>query len=172
MSLALLIIRLAFGLLMLAHGVQKVFGWFDGPGLTKTKDQFGDHLGLQPSWLWVALMAVGELGGGISLVLGFLMPLGAAAVFGAMFMAMFKVHFKNGFWMSKGGYEFTLLLVAVIIGIGLVGPGSFSLDALFGIPLFEPSLFLGLALAALLVDLIGMLMSRPRTVVSSTAERA
>jgi putative oxidoreductase len=83
---------------------------------------------------------LGEVGGGLSLALGFLTPLGAAGAFGTMFMATFKSHWKNGFIVSKGGYEYTLLLMTVSIALGLIGPGSYSLDALFGIALPEASL--------------------------------
>src|SRR5207248_5041494 len=65
-----------------------------------------------------------------------------AGVFGAMFMAIFKSHWKNGFWNSKRGLEFPLSLLAGGVTIGLTGPGSYSLDALFGITLPSPLLFL------------------------------
>lgn len=160
LSLGLLILRLVAGLTLAVHGTQKLFGWFGGPGLTGLTQGF-EKQGFKPVWLWASLVIVGELGGGISLALGFLTPLGAAGIFGAMFMAMFKVHWKNGFIVSKGGYEYTLVLMAVSIAIGLMGPGSYSLDALFGIaPLLEALLFGVLAVAALLVDIIGLLISR------------
>ncbi len=104
------------------------------------------------------------MGGGVSLVLGFLTPLGAAGIFGTMFMATFKSHWKNGFIVSKGGYEYTLMLMAVSVAIGVMGPGSYSLDALFGIALPETLLFGVLAVAALLVDVIGLIISRPSAV--------
>ncbi|HEX6551632.1 MAG TPA: hypothetical protein VF026_02635 [Ktedonobacteraceae bacterium] len=66
--------------------------------------------------------------------------------------------------MSKGGYEYTLVLMAVSIALGLAGPGSYSLNALFGIALPEALLFGVLAVAALLVDIIGLLISRPSAV--------
>ncbi len=142
LSLGLLILRLVVGLTIAAHGAQKLFGWFGGPGLTKMT----------------------QLLRGLSLALGLLTPLGAAGIFGAMFMAIFKSHWKNGFWNSKRGLEFPLALLAGGVTIGLTGPGSYSLDALFGITLPSPLLFLGLAVAALLVDVIGLLISRPAAV--------
>jgi len=90
-----------------------------------------------------------------------LTPLGAAGIFGVMFMATFKSHWKNGFIVSKGGYEYTLVLMAVSLTLGLAGPGSYSLDSLFGIALPETLLFGVLAVAALLVDVIGLFISRP-----------
>ena len=116
--------------------------------------------GFKPVWPWIALAIVGEVGGGLSVALGFLTPLGAAGIFGAMAMATFKSHWKNGFWLNKGGYEYSLLLMIASITIGLMGPGKYSLDTLFGINLPQALLFCVLALAALLVDAIGILISR------------
>jgi putative oxidoreductase len=165
-SVALLILRLMLGLTLTGHGVQKLFGWFGGPGLTRLSQIF-EQQGFQPAWPWVALAIVGEVGGGLSVALGFLTPLGAAGIFGAMAMATFKSHWKNGFWLQKGGYEYALSLLIVSIAIGLIGPGSYSLDALFGIALPETLLFGVLAIAALLVDVIGLIISRPAKIIPS-----
>jgi len=166
MNIAVLILRLVVGLTLTGHGVQKLFGWFGGPGLTRLRQGF-EKQGYKPVWLWISLAILGEVGGGISVALGFLTPLGAAGIFGAMFMAMFKSHWKNGFWLQKGGYEYTLILLVVSITIGLIGPGSYALDALFGIVLPEALLFGVLAVAALLVDVIGILINRPTEAVPS-----
>lgn len=163
LGLGLLIIRLVGGLTIAAHGAQKLFGWFDGPGLTKITQGF-EKQGFKPTWLWVILVILGEFGGGLSVALGFLTPLGAAGMFGAMLMAIFKSHWKNGFWNSKRGLEFPLALLAMGVGIGLTGPGMYSLDALFGIALPYPVVFLVLAVAALIVDVIGLIISRPAVV--------
>jgi putative oxidoreductase len=166
MSIALLILRVVVGLTLAVHGTQKLFGWFAGPGLSRLTQGFTQQ-GFKPAWLWVGLVVLGEVGGGVSLALGFLTPLGAAGIFGVMFMATFKTHWKNGFIVSKGGYEYTLVLMTVSIALGLMGPGSYSLDALFGIALPEALLFGVLAVAALLVDVIGLFISRPAKVASS-----
>ncbi len=126
-----------------------------------------ERQGFKPVWLWVSFVILGEVGGGLSVALGFLTPLGAAGIFGAMFMATFKSHWKNGFWLNKGGYEYSLMLLVVSITLGLIGPGSYSLDSLFGINLPQALLFGVLAVAALLVDVIGILISRPPVVVPS-----
>ena len=162
-SIALLILRLVVGLTMVVHGTQKLFGWFGGSGLARLRQVF-EKQGFKPGWFWVSLVILGEVGGGLSLALGFLTPLGAAGVFGTMFMATFKSHWKNGFILSKGGYEYTLVLMAVSVALGLAGPGVYSLDALFGIVLPETLLFGVLAVAALLVDVIGLFISRPAAV--------
>jgi len=162
-SIALLILRLVVGLTMVVHGTQKLFGWFGGSGLARLRQGL-EKQGFKPAWFWVSLVILGEVGGGLSLALGFLTPLGAAGVFGTMFMATFKSHWKNGFILSKGGYEYTLVLMAVSVALGLAGPGVYSLDALFGIVLPETLLFGVLAVAALLVDVIGLFISRPAAV--------
>src|SRR5439155_4605985 len=114
-----------------------------------------------------SLVILGDVVGCLSVALGFLTPLGAAGIFGAMFMATFKTHWKNGFIVSKGGYEYTLVLMTVSVALGLIGPGNYSLDALFGIVLPEALLFGALAVAALLVDIIGLYISRPAAVAPS-----
>ena len=162
LNLGLLILRVIGGLTLAAHGAQKLFGWFEGPGLTKLSQGF-EKQGFKPAWLWVCLVILGELGGGLSVAFGFLTPLGAAGMFAAMFMAIFKSHWKNGFWNSKRGLEFPLQLLAIGVAIGLIGPGSYSLDALFGIASSGTLLFCILAFIGLLVDIIGLIISRPAT---------
>lgn len=159
LSLGLLLLRLVAGLTIAAHGAQKLFGWFGGPGLAGTM-KMQERMGLKPYVLWASFVILGELGGGLSLALGFLTPLGAAGIFGAMSMAIAKSHWKNGFWNSKRGIEFPLQLLAAAMALGLTGPGSYSLDALFGISLPAPLLFLILALVALLVDIVGLAIGR------------
>lgn len=159
-SAGLLVLRLVGGLTLAAHGAQKGLGWFGGAGFAKFSRGFQGQ-GLRPGWFWTGLVVLGELGGGLSLAFGLLTPLGAAGAFGAMFMAIARSHWKNGFWNSKRGIEFPLALLAIGAGLGLAGPGDFSLDALFGVALPYPLLFLVLALAALLVDLVGLRLGHP-----------
>src|SRR5215813_14423698 len=106
MAWALLIIRLAVGLTLLAHGTQKLLGWFGGAGFEKVARGF-DGRGLKPGWLWACLAILGEVGGGLSLALGFLTPLGAAGALGAMAVAI-NSHWAKGFFNSKGGFEYPL----------------------------------------------------------------
>jgi len=131
LSLGLLILRVVAGLTLAAHGAQKFFGWFGGSGFSGTVSM-QERMGFRPGWLWACLVILGEFGGGLSLALGFLTPLGAAGAFGAMFMAIFKSHWKNGFWNKDRGLEFPLALLTIGVAVGLMGPGSYSLDALFG----------------------------------------
>ena len=84
----------------------------------------------------------------------------AVGIFGAMFMATFKTHWKNGFFAQKGGYEYALLILFVSVFFGLAGPGAYSLDVLLGINLPGALLFTGSAVLTLLVVGTGMLISR------------
>jgi len=168
LSLGLLILRLVAGLTIAAHGAQKLFGWFGGPGFIKVTQGYQTQ-GFRPAWLWACLAVLGELGGGLSFATGFLTPLGAAGIVGAMVMAIFKVHWKNGFWNSKRGLEFPLSLLTGAVAIGFTGPGDYSLDHLFGIALPTPLLFCILAVVAIVVDLIGLFISRPAPAATADA---
>ena len=158
---ALLIIRLVVGLTLAAHGAQKLFGWFDGPGFVKVEQGFRAQ-GLKPAQVWTALAILGEMGGGLSLAFGFLTALGAAGALGAMVMAI-RAHWTKGFFGSKGGYEYPLVLLAMSLAVGFAGPGTYSLDTLFRIAWPQALVFGVFALAAALVDGIGILMTRSAT---------
>ena len=71
LSIGLLLLRVVTGLTLAYHGTQKLFGWFNGPGLTKLSLGF-EKQGFKPVWLWAGLAILGEVGGGLSLALGFL----------------------------------------------------------------------------------------------------
>jgi putative oxidoreductase len=156
-NIALLILRVVVGLVIVAHGILKLRGWSQArPGY--------EHMGFKPGWFWLGLNLLGEIGGGASLALGFLTPVGAAGIFGAMFMALFKVHWKKGFWINDNGYEYTLVLLVISLTFGLIGGGAYSLDTLFGITLPNALVFGVFALAALIVDVIGIFISNNQTV--------
>jgi putative oxidoreductase len=158
-STGLLILRLVAGLTIAGHGAQKALGWFGGAGFAGTVSGFAQR-GPRPGTLWAALAVLGELGGGLSVATGFLIPLGAAGMVGAMLMAIAKVHWRNGFWNAKRGIEFPLQLLAAAVALGITGAGRYSLDALFGLHL-PVWVFLVLALAALITDGVGLALSRP-----------
>lgn len=160
LSLGLLILRLVVGLTLAVHGAEKLFGWFDRAGFGKTT-QMLQAQGFKPAWFWTGLGGAGEFGGGLALALGFLTPLGAAAASAAMLMAVAKFHWKNGFLSAHHGYEYPLSLLAVAITLGLTGPGNYSVDALLGIAHPQAVWFVVLAIGALLVDLVGLFISRP-----------
>ena len=166
-AVALLILRVVAGLTVAAHGAQKFFGWFDGPGMA-TWEQGLQKQGFRPARAWAYMTILGELGGGLSLAFGFLTPLGAAGIFGAMFMAIATAHWKNGFFNGKRGIEFPLALLTIATAIGVAGPGPLSLDTLFGIGLPYPWLFVALAILAILVDLAGLAIKRANAQAAAT----
>src|SRR5438045_6203044 len=108
LSLGLLLLRIVAGLTIAAHGLQKLIPWAGGPGFAGMKQGL-QMQGFKPTALWAGLAVLGELGGGLSLTLGFLTPLGAAGIVGAMTIAVFKSHSKAGFWAQNNGYEYALL---------------------------------------------------------------
>jgi putative oxidoreductase len=151
-DLGLLLLRLAVGALIFAHGAQKLFGWFGGPGLSGTTSMFGGYLRLRPARFWAVVGSGSEVVGGVLLVAGLLGPLGAAAVVAAMLMAL-TVHWP-AFFAQNNGIEFPLTLLVAAMALGLAGPGAYSLDAALGIVLPAPlTLMTGLAGAAIGVGL-------------------
>jgi len=134
MALGLLIIRLAVGLTLAAHGAQKLFGLFGGHGLAGTGG-FLESLGFRPGKPLALLAGLGELCGGLALALGVFTPFAAALVVATMVVAMLGVHVEKGFFSQNGGYEYALLIALSALGIAFAGPGALSLDAAFGLAL-------------------------------------
>src|SRR4051794_12114427 len=110
-DLGVLVLRMVVGLYLVGHGTQKLFGWFEGPGLRGAHGGF-TMLRFRPAQLWVGLALTGEVGGGLLLVLGLLSPLGPLGVAAAMLVAMVAVHWDKGLWIAKGGIELTLTYLA------------------------------------------------------------
>ncbi|MDX1757957.1 MAG: DoxX family protein [Marinobacter sp.] len=128
-SWAALALRIPVGIIFVAHGAQKLFGWFGGYGLEGT-GQWMDSIGLSPGYL-MALMAGGaEFLGGLALIIGLLVRPASAVLAFAMLIAIFSVHFSNGLFMSNNGYEFGLALLAVSVSLIFSGGGRASVDAL------------------------------------------
>ena len=133
-NLALLFLRLVVGTLLAGHGSQKLFGWFEGPGLKGTHG-FMEMLGMKPGHVWGTVAALGEFFGGILTGLGFLSPLGPMNVAAAMSVAIRRAHWNKPIWASSGGAELPLTNLAAVSVIAAAGPGRYSLDGLFGIKL-------------------------------------
>ncbi|MCM3124513.1 MULTISPECIES: DoxX family protein [unclassified Mesobacillus] len=129
MDLGLLIIRLVIGILFIGHGAQKLFGWFGGYGLKGTGGWF-ESIGMKPGVTMALFAGLAELVGGILLAAGLLTPLAALLIAGTMLMAILKVHGANGLWSTSNGYEYNLTLIAVTIGLALIGPGRYAVDAI------------------------------------------
>ncbi len=144
-ALGLLILRLGVGLILAAHGAQKLLGWWGGPGMTNWTGAM-TRMRMRPPALWAWVSALGEFGGGLALAAGLLSPLGSLGVIGAMVVAIALVHWPKGFWVSKGGFEFNLSLIVGAAALAITGPGAYSLDSLLGLHLPEPwTLIVGVA---------------------------
>jgi putative oxidoreductase len=126
----LLFLRVVIGLSLAAHGAQKLFGWFEGGGPRVTAGFFGG-LGFRPP-LAMALTAGLSEAAGLAFALGFLTPFAALAMAATMVVAIGSVHWRNGFWAGKGGYEYNLVLWAVAVAVAGTGPGRFSIDHALG----------------------------------------
>ena len=132
MSIGILILRLAAGLTLAAHGTQKLFGWFGGYGLTGTGG-FLEQLGFVPGKRNALFAGVAEGVGGLLLALGFATPLAAAVIIAVMTVASLSVHLKHGFFNHNQGFEYTMMLAVIALSIAMIGPGQFSLDAVLGV---------------------------------------
>jgi putative oxidoreductase len=157
-STGLLVLRIVIGLTLAAHGAQKLFGWWGGPGMAGWTGVM-TRMRMRPAAPWAWLSSLSELLGGLGLAAGLLTPLPNLAIAAAMLVAISLVHWPKGFWNTKGGFEFNLSILAAVAAITLAGPGSYSLDAALGIRLPEPiTLIAGVVL--LLVGVGGALGTR------------
>jgi putative oxidoreductase len=140
--MASLILRAALGTTMIAHGVKHgrtiegTAGWFRSIGFRDPKLQ---------AWLSAAV----EVGAGCALLAGLATPLAAAAIVGTMAVAGRSVHVRNGFFITSEGYEYVLNLGAAAVALSALGPGRYSVDHLFWRAGDDPSVYRGLATAAL-----------------------
>ena len=151
MDEGLLLARLVFGLLMAAHGSQKLFGWFGGHGLAAVSGMF-ETLGFRPGRLFAAAAGLGETVGGLLVALGLLGPVGPALVLAVMTVAAVGVHWRNGLFVTSNGIEVPLLYATGAAALGLTGTGRYSLDALVGLgSLWTPAI----QWAALAIGIIG-----------------
>lgn len=120
-------VRLGAGVIFMAHGAQKLFGWFGGYGLAGTAGWM-ESIGLTPGYLLALLAGSAEFFGGLLLLLGLLVRPSAVVLAFTMLIAIFAVHFENGLFMANNGYEFALSLLVISLALAIRGAGSFSLD--------------------------------------------
>ena len=128
------VLRVVVGATFALHGAQKLFGAFGGGGLSATAD-FLSALGLSPAWPLALALGVVELAGGLLLVAGAFTVVAAAALAVDMVIAVWLVHYAQGFflrwWLAPGGglgYEYNVVLIAALVSLMLTGPGVFSID--------------------------------------------
>jgi putative oxidoreductase len=156
--LSTLFVRATIGALFFGHGTQKLFGWFGGHGLEGTGGAF-ESMGLRPGKRHATAAGAAEAGGGALLALGLLTPVAATSIIATMVTAIRKVHASNGPWVTNGGYEYNLVLIAAMLAITENGPGPISLDAklapdLKGFPLALAALGAGVAGSFLATDVV------------------
>lgn len=125
-NLALLGLRVILAVVMLAHGINHIFG---GGKIAGTGRWF-ESLGMKPGWLHAWLASITEIGAGVLLLLGLLTPLACAGVIGVMLVAFITNHAKNGFFIFRPGegYEYVLTLLVVSTCLAMLGPGEWSID--------------------------------------------
>ncbi len=124
---AALILRIPVGLVLAAHGAQKLFGWFGGNGLAGTA-QWLSSMGMEPGLLMAILAGGAEFFGGLALVLGLLTRPAALVAALTMLVAIFSVHIGNGLFAADGGYEYALVLMVALLALAVQGGGYFSMD--------------------------------------------
>ena len=125
LDISLLVLRVIVGVIMAAHGAQKLFGVFGGGGMQPLVDNIG---------MLAYPVAIGEFFGGLGMVVGFLARFSAVANIVIMIGAIAMVHGKNGFFLSNGGYEYNLALIGLLVPIVLVGPGRYALGRCLPLP--------------------------------------
>ncbi len=132
-SLSLLALRIPLGLIFMAHGSQKLFGFFGGPGVSATLATFEKKLGIPPLFTILAMLA--EFGGGLGVLIGCLTRLSGFGIACVMGVAIYKVHWANGFFLNgtcepgKGhGFEYPLALLGMALALVLSGGGKWSAD--------------------------------------------
>ena len=133
---ALLVLRVLLGVVFFPHGMQKLFGWFGGPGFSGMMDMFTTKMAIPPIFAFLAIMAEGL--GSLGLITGFLTRVAAFGITVNMIVAVYLLHWQNGFFMNwfgnqKGeGFEFHLLVIAIGIALMIKGGGKWSVDKAIG----------------------------------------
>jgi putative oxidoreductase len=126
---AMLPIRLALGAIMFAHGAQKVFGLWGGPGFNQWINRDAPFPEMRPAWLWLGAAAVSEFLGGALVIIGLYTRVGAFLIACVMLTAILGVHWRSGFFINAGGFEYALALLGMAAALMVHGGGSASIDA-------------------------------------------
>ena len=157
MNLGRLTARAIIGGLLMGHGLQKLKGWFGGPGIEGT-EQMMHALQMEPARRNAIAAGAVETAGGAMVAAGIATPLASAGLIGTMITAIRKVHLSKGPWATEGGYEYNLVLIAALLALADEGPGRPSVDAALDEERTGPgwslaALGLGAATSAVVVEL-------------------
>jgi len=133
-DLGLTLLRATVGLVFAAHGAQKAFGWWDGPG-PENWTRSMHSMRFEPAGFWAAVSILAELLGGIGLALGLLTPISAAVLAGHSVVIIARVHWSRGFWNQGSGYEYPLVLLVAAVAFTLAPSAGWSVDAAIGLPI-------------------------------------
>lgn len=130
MAYGIFFLRVIVGLVLFAHGTQKLFGWWGGYGIKGTGGFFGGLRFRMP----VVMAVVAGLGetSGVLFALGLVTPLAALLMASTMVVAVGSVHITKGLFVGNGGYEYNLILWTCAVAVSAIGPGRFSLDRALG----------------------------------------
>ncbi|KQB55447.1 DoxX family protein [Pseudomonas endophytica] len=123
----LTVLRIFIGIIFVAHGSQKLFGWFGGGGLAGTA-QWMESIGLAPGTLMALLAGGTEFFAGLALIIGLLTRPAALGLTFTLLVAIFSVHIHNGLFMANNGYEFALALLGGTLAVLIEGAGKLSVD--------------------------------------------
>ncbi|MEU1332071.1 DoxX family membrane protein [Streptomyces sp. NPDC005865] len=167
-DLGLLLLRAGTGGVLVAHGGQKLFGWFGGGGIEGT-GAFMESVGYAPGRLNALMAGLAEAGGGLLLALGLATPAAGSAAAGAMAGAT-AVHTPNGFFSQGGGYEYPAYLGMVAAALAVAGPGRYSADHALGHTL-DRAWMVPAALAGTAVGVLATLGARMRNVRATEEDR-
>jgi putative oxidoreductase len=166
-DVGLLALRIGVGGTLVAHGAQKLFGWFGGGGPEGTGAMF-EQIGFRPGRPHAIAAGTGELGGGALLALGLGTPGAAAAAAGTMVVAS-SLHFERGFFNTEGGFEYPAVLGWSAAALALTGPGAISLDHILGHRL-NRSWMRNIALLATIPAAFAVISRRRRNLAGAAAE--
>jgi putative oxidoreductase len=129
---AIMILRVLLGVVFFPHGMQKLLGWFGGYGFGGSMGFFTGTLGIPAFFAFLAIIAEGL--GALGLLTGFLTRLSAFGIAVEMAVAVYMLHWQNGFFMNwfgnqKGeGFEYHILVIAIAIALIIKGGGKWSVD--------------------------------------------
>jgi putative oxidoreductase len=160
MSIAFLIVRIILGLSFMAHGTQKLFGWFGGGGITGTGDFF-EGIGFRPGKAFAAAAAICETLGGFLVLFGAGGALGPVLIVLVMLTAIGSVHITRGFFVANGGWELNTAYIAAAVALAYAGNGLYSVDNWLGLQfLTDPSQVTYAFLAAAIIAGLNLLTRR------------